>query len=434
LDKIFRVKTFKFILLTIIYRILVDYFHINYMVINWNYMGFYLNINGTKIFLSYLFLIIFLYFIPLYKKEKLSHFLVILLFYTMYIPIGSIYGLQDKSNMFFIIANLSFFILVFFTIIIDRKSKTSLIVGGEFHSKIMPLLYGISIYVFLIMTIQNVKNINLENVLNLRAVYEVRRGATYNWGMNYFFSWQTKVINPYMIAINYMNKNKKDMLIYLAFQIWLYILTGHKLVLFIVFVAFIIIKFSSKLKDLPDLLSKGFVGLFVLSKLELLMQPKSIILDFFLRRVLYIPALIGNYYYDFFSQYGFQYWKYSLLGRVFNLTTDFPVQPPYIIGEVYFGNPRNFAVTGYLGTEYMNGGILGVLLASIFLIFIFKYMDMCSERIGREIVLITIIAPIYTLWNTGILTAFLTGGVFLSLLILGQTKIDKSKYRDKLEI
>lgn len=434
MDKIFQIKTFKFILFTIIFRILMDYFYMNYIVVNWRSMGFYISVNGTKLFLSYLALVIFLYLIPLYKNEKLSHFLVILLFYTMYIPIGSTYGLQDKSHTFFFLANLSFFMLAFFTIAVDRKSKISLIVEGEFHSKIIPLLYGVSFYVFLAMTFQNFNNINLENVLNLKTVYQVRRGVTYNLGMNYLFSWQTKVINPYMIAIYYKNKSKVGTLIYLAFQIWLYILTGHKLVLFIVFMLFVIMKFSSKLKDLPELLSKGFIGLFMISRLELLIKPKSVIIDFFIRRILYVPALIANHYYDFFSQYGFQYWKYSFIGRVFNLTTDFPVQPPYVIGEVYFGNPRNFAVTGYLGTEYMNGGVLGILLASVFLIFIFKYMDMCSERVGKEVVLITLIAPIYTLWNTGILTAFLTGGVFLSLLILSQTKIIHSENSEKLRI
>lgn len=420
---IFKFKTIRFTLLTIIFRLLIDYYYIKYISTQWEYNGFHLIINREKLLISYLFLLFFLYLIPLYKKEKLSHFLVILLFYTVYIPISCLYGLLDKSNTFFLITNLSFVILVLYIIILDRRSNTNLVLEGEFYSKLIPLIHLTSIFVFLAMTIQNINNINIQKVLNLREVYQVRQGVTYAYGMNYFFSWQTKVINPYMIGIYYKNRSKVGFFTYLAFQIWMYILTGHKLVLFIPIIVFIIIRFSKWLKDLPDLLSWGFVGLLAISRIELLFNDKSIILDFFIRRVLYVPALNSNYHYDFFSNYGFQYWSYTLIGKIFNLSKDFSVQPTFVIGEVFYGNPNTNAVTGYLGTEYMNGGVLGIILATIVLVVIFKLMDIYSERLDRDIVLITIIAPIYTLWNTGILTALLTGGVFISILMLGQTRI-----------
>lgn len=62
--------------------------------------GLFLVPNGVKILVSYLFLILFTLFLSQYRQEKFSHFLLILLFYSVYLPIGSIYGLQDMSTTF----------------------------------------------------------------------------------------------------------------------------------------------------------------------------------------------------------------------------------------------------------------------------------------------------------------------------------------------
>ncbi|MGI6440566.1 MAG: hypothetical protein ACOX00_01340 [Peptoniphilaceae bacterium] len=420
----------RFFILTIVFRLLMDFSYVTYISQIWDYMGFFLVPNGVKILVSYLFLILFTLFLSQYRQEKFSHFLLILLFYSVYLPIGSIYGLQDMSTTFFAIATLSFVLLTYFLIVLTTDKEPKIVPPEtRFTSRLMPLLHLLSIYVFLAMTLQNTDNINPMILFDLDAVYAVRERVSYGLGMSYFFGWQTKVINPFLIGVYYHNKNRKMLVLYLALQLWLYLVTGHKQVLFLIFVVFVIMRFSKWLKDLPGLMAWGFTGLMLLSNIELAFRTRSFVIDYFIRRVLFLPALISNYYYNFFSEHGFQYWSYSIVGRILQMPKDFPVEPPYLIGQLFFGNPKTNAVNSYLGTDYMNGGVFGVLFATVLIIITFRLIDRYAERIGRDIVLITLIGPVYTLWNTGILTAFLTGGLFFTLVVLESARVDTKEPR-----
>lgn len=420
----FTIKKDKlvFVILSILIRILMDYVFIEYITKKWAYQGFTLIIDNSKVIYSYIMLFVFVNILKYYKKDKLSHFLVILLFFTMYMPIGVIYGLMNKNSVFFGMVNIVFLALSIFTIFMNNKFKINMSLDENLYSRLYIILNIISIITIFGMTIQNLDNIDLRSVINLANVYEVRKSVTYYWGMNYFFSWQTKVINPYMIALNHFNKRRIVKWIYILFQIWLYMLTGHKMVLFTLILIFIIINFSTKLSNLHLFFTKGFAIIFILSSVEVIMLKNSYIIDYFVRRILYMPALLNFLYYEFFSKYGLQFWKYSIFGRILNAKTDFDIAPSFIIGEEYFNTINNNAVTGYLGSEFMNGGFIGIILATIVLIILFKIIDILSYKVGVEVVLITLLTPLYTLWNTSLLTSLLTGGIIISILILYQTK------------
>ena len=73
----------RFFILTIVFRLLMDFSYVTYISQIWDYMGFFLVPNGVKILVSYLFLILFTLFLSQYRQEKFSHFLLILLFYSV---------------------------------------------------------------------------------------------------------------------------------------------------------------------------------------------------------------------------------------------------------------------------------------------------------------------------------------------------------------
>ncbi|MDX8344151.1 hypothetical protein [Rossellomorea sp. YZS02] len=412
-----------FLFLPISIRILMDVILIRYISTKWGYQGFILDINHYKLSFSYLTLLIMLFLLTNYNREKFSHFLTIVIFFTIYMPIGSIYGLMDKSTAFFVMASISFIFIIFFILYIDSKQKKSLILVNEnLYFKGYPIIFIISIYTLFAMTVQNIGHLNFGAVISLVNVYDVRELISYNWGMNYLFSWQTKVINPYMIALSHINNKRGMMWFYIGFQLWLFILTGNKMVLFTLIVVLIIFKFSSKLRNLHLFFTQGLTFTFIISFLEATLLYNSYIIDIFIRRVIYLPALLSYYYYEYFSVEGFQYWSYTMFGRILGVSTDFNVVPSFIIGREYFNDVNTNAVTGYLGSEYMNGGFIGILLATFIIILLFKSFDRFSGRLGNEIVLITLLTPIYALWNTAILTALLTGGILIAFIILSQTK------------
>lgn len=431
---------FIFFLLILMTRVIFDFLFIKYITQKWSYMGFYNEISMYKIIISYVALFILISILMCYKKEKLSHFFSYVLFVTVYLPMGTLYSLMNLSTEFFLMTNFVFFILL-----ISIFSLRSKYFGRNLTNDIVPskgltiTLHLFSLLTILAMTIQNIKNLNLGAVINLVSVYEIRELATYKWGMSYFFSWQTKVINPFMIVV--LNSQNKHFLkwIYIASQLWLYILTGHKMIIFTLILVIIGIKFSKKFGQLFSFFSKSFFAINLLAIFELLITNKSYIVDFFIRRIIYIPALLNNYYYEFFSKADFQYWKYTMFGRLLGVTTDYSTLPSYVIGREYFGNSQNNAVAGFLGSEYMNCGFFGLIVSVILVIFVLRSVDRLSYTLGNQVVLITMLTPIYTLWNTALLTSFLTGGVMISLLILFATEKNttsriKLKYSNRSKV
>jgi hypothetical protein len=422
MDKFLK-RLIKLIAGLLLYRVLLDLILIEYLSYKWSYIGFYNDFNINKSIISYTTIVLFALFINFYKK-LFSHFFYGIIFLIFYVPFGTIYSVMNKSHFFYFLATISFLILCFFIINIKINKFSNLSTRDNQVNKFLRVfILIISAYTFLIMTYLNVGNVNFLNAFNLLEVYSIRDNAKYNLGMNYLFNWQSKVINPFMIAITIKNKQYKMATIFILFQLWLFMLTGHKMVLFNTIIVFLII-ISKKAYMKRDLITYFLFYINVLlltSFVEIQIKGSSYIVDLFFRRVFYIPPLISYYYYDFFDSTSFRYWKDSLFGRIFNVGKSEDLLPSFIIGKVYFNNEETNAVTGFLGSEYVNAGTLGVLLATIIVILILKIVDYYSFKVDSDIVLITFISPIYTLWNSAILTSLLTGGILLSIFLLSQT-------------
>lgn len=421
------VSKLAFVLLSLLVRIQMDIIYATYLVTKWGYQSFSIDINVYKIAFSYVLLVLFLGMLRHYKPDRISHFSVVVLFYTMYMPVGTLYGLMNRDTSFFAIVNVIFFILVVFTIFVNDRFNWQIMPDRKITSKLHIVLILLSIATFLGMTIQNINHLDIRSVLNLTKVYAIRRLVDYRWGMNYLFSLQTKVINPYMIALHHLNGNKVMKRLYLLFQLWLYVLTGHKMVLFTLIMITVIFRFKHKLDQLTQFFVSGIAFSMTISAIELVFFQKSFLIDLVIRRVFYIPALLNFHYFDFFSNNGFQLWKHSLFGRIMGARVDFDVLPSFVIGEQYFNNIETNAVTGFLGSEYMNGGFLGLLMTAGILIILLKVLDRFAHKLGVVLTLVTFLTPLYTIWNTAFLTALLTGGILLSVMVLFFTESSGEK-------
>lgn len=76
------------------------------------------------------------------------------------------------------------------------------------------------------------------------------------------------------------------------------------------------------------------------------------------------------------------------------------------------------AVTGVVGDAYMNFGFIGLALYSILLTIALKLVDTCSRRVDFRVGVSAIAIPAIVLTNSGLLTALLTHGLLLALLLL----------------
>ncbi|WP_404459792.1 hypothetical protein [Sutcliffiella horikoshii] len=424
---------YKFILpvvLLISYRVMIDIIYVIYLQSKWEYMGFYLDINNSKLLVSYL-LFIIIVLIAQFLNKGLSSLIIFSLLLFYYTPISCLYPYMNLNNKYIIISTLAFVIMIVYNLNFSSRKKVMNFSSlnrdnvNTFHLKpyAFILAWFIVIFSMIILTIYNYQNISIANVLNLQNVYEVRSNLIYPLGTNYLYSWSTKVILPVFIYMYYVNNQKTKLTLTVFIQVWFYLLTGHKLILFAVLIVLVVIKFNryifnnNSIKNLLILVNASLV----FSIIEIIVNSNSVIVDYLLRRALYVPALLTNYYQDYTQLTGFRYWKDSLFGRVLGVEDE--ILPSYSIGELYLGKSTTNAVTGFLGSEYLNLGFLGVLFAVIFIIFLVKIINIYEAKIGQEIIFISMIGPLYTLWNSALLTSILTGGIIIALFLLSKIKL-----------
>ena len=141
-------------------------------------------------------------------------------------------------------------------------------------------------------------------------------------------------------------------------------------------------------------------------------MPASLLI----RRVLFVPAQLSFYYYDFFSKHQLMYLAESHLNPV--LSNPYTMPTVHLIGKIYYNSPAMAANTGYLGDAYMNFGFLGMLLFSVILGILVVIMDSITARTDITVAVGATIMPIYALVNGALFTVLGTRGLLLGMFIV----------------
>ena len=106
----------------------------------------------------------------------------------------------------------------------------------------------------------------------------------------------------------------------------------------------------------------------------------------------------------------------------------YSLSPAHLIGLEYFGNEETGANTGWIGSGYMNAGLIGMLLYSIIIGFLLKILDGYSRPINKRVIISILIAPMLTLISASDLpSAFLNHGILLSLVLFSMFSIASSE-------
>jgi hypothetical protein len=160
----------------------------------------------------------------------------------------------------------------------------------------------------------------------------------------------------------------------------------------------------------------GLVGIILLGMASYRLIDDIWISSLFTRRVLLRPAQLSFFYYDFFSKNEFVFLSHS----IFRFFWDYPyhLNPPYLIGDIYFNTPKSNAVTGITGDAYMNFGFVGLSLCAILLAVILKIINSFSRNKDIKVTIAAIAMPVITFTNSALLTTLLTHGGLLALILL----------------
>lgn len=393
----------------IIYRACLDIIYINWQNPIFGYIGFTLDINVSKLLISYLILMLMLLIIP--KNEKKVSYLVLQLhLIIMIIPLTSIYALANFSTTLMLMTTIVFIM----QILLLRKLpniKLIKIKGTKYLVILITIFLTLSTYGYLFLTQQ----IHL-NVLGLQGVYEIRDGQKIQFPISYFIIWQFRIINPIMFVIFYLKRKKKYMVLVGIGQMLIFVMYPHKEVFFSIgFLIILLLIYKRRI-----LFSKFFTVTLILGslltvfvyKFLLLLMPYAVLPS----RLLFGPARNKFQHYDFFSQTNKLYYSEGFIGKVFGLEYPYHVSTGYVIGSQN-GIISN-SNTGYIAYAYDNSGFIGMIIMSLLFVLLLKLFDSQTKKYDPKLIFAFIAYPMLILNDGDLLTLMLTGGVFLILLLL----------------
>ena len=255
---------------------------------------------------------------------------------------------------------------------------------------------------------------NFKFLFRFRDVYDLRLLArTYEIPLvlKYLLGFARASIPIYLV--NSLLKRKYYISIILIFiQFCNYSIDGMKSVYFITFAAIVVSIFYN------DTLFKYIPGISFLSCLGSLILHKignSLILDMIIRRVLYIPALLNFYYFDYVQNNGPNYFNNLLkfIGLV-NYQPDIP----FTIGKLYFNRPQMASNNGLFGDAFWNLGLFSLFVFPLLLGALFYVYNFVTQGLSGKLKIFIALQVAVGLLDSSLTTLLLSHGIAFQIIVL----------------
>lgn len=139
---------------------------------------------------------------------------------------------------------------------------------------------------------------------------------------------------------------------------------------------------------------------------------------------MFLPNLLNEYYFDFFSGNVPDYFRQSFL-RNFGFESEYE-KIPNMIGYSYFNRPDMVANNGLISDAITNMGIIGIVISPLFIVTFLWLYDNATHNLDRKIYIMSSIYIAYTLIGSFMLPALLTHGFIAMVIILFLLPRDKT--------
>jgi len=395
---------------SIVFRILLEVIYIK--DISRNYDQFVLDFNFNKYLISWVMLTLSLFLVERFisSKELRTSSLVCFIIYLMnYIPLISLWALADMGNIFFLYFNVYWFLILG---LINVYSSISIKPRKPLSSAVFSrnMLYGIFAVFALFGLYFSYRYNGLRIHLDFLDVYSHRyafQEKDISTLMNLAYYIVSSVVFPFY-AIKFLLEKKWIFFTFACFmQLLMFSMAGNKSYLMIIPVGIVACYFYNDkyISLVPKLLS----GLTAVAFLEIVINKSAYIASFFVRRLLYIPAIISSYYCEFFTENSPVYFAQDKVLVRFGLESPYSQPFSRVIGEVYYTNATN-ANTGMLGDAFANLGVYSIVFFPIIFIFALILLDRITYGISKKVYMGVLVAMI---------VAFLNGeisGIFYNFL------------------
>ena len=131
---------------------------------------------------------------------------------------------------------------------------------------------------------------------------------------------------------------------------------------------------------------------------------------------MFLPALITEYYVDFFSTNSPDFFRQGMLRRI-GFESIYDREISYMIGAVYSIDGINFN-SGLLSDAVSNLGIVGVFVMPVVFAIFLKIFDRCAEGLDTKVIFTASIVVAWFALSSTLTTMLFTHGVFILMIFL----------------
>ena len=252
-----------------------------------------------------------------------------------------------------------------------------------------------------------------------KDVYECRLAARDSFGtiINYFRNNAMYVVVPLIANIFLINHKYGLFTGCLIVLLLLFSVDSQKAVLMLALLSFFV---SLSIKNLiSKMLIKGllFINLFVI--LIYLATGNLLLIDYLVKRVYFLPAIIGRCYYEYVTSNG-NIVLFSSLFQEMNVIQNYEyaeISLPFMIGRYYFGSVAISANTGAFAGAYAYG-LLSLIITPLAYAFLFRLLNKFTRNIGAKYYMPFILVTIFVIEGATIPSVLSVYGYITGLILL----------------
>lgn len=415
-------KLIKYLFFYIIYITFLSICYSKYLTDVYGYYGFKNLMTPSSFFASLVILIFVFFYVYKLKSNSYSKLIVYILVLINFVPSVITFCFMPISFKYLVLLVTYWGMFIFFIHLFNKiHMKTSdKIVKSNMINVYLVLLLEL-VVVFVVLFRYTGFNLDFNDVYVLRENYFQSNVPLI---LAYLFA-AFKVINPLLFIYFYIKKNRFACFISLAVQILAFLSDGSKSTLFSILIAYIVVEYVKRKKttnflendNLKFYLLLGLASINVIGFLEYILFDSSVLYTYFIRRLFFIPSLLNQCYFDFFSNNVFDLFRQSFLGKL-GFISPYDMQIQKIISFVYFNTPNMLANNGLFSDAYMNLGPIGTIIMPFLLSFALRMLDHCAKGINPFYLITILISVSYVFLSSSFFTVLLTHGYLLLCIIL----------------
>jgi hypothetical protein len=262
-------------------------------------------------------------------------------------------------------------------------------------------------------------NVGLENVYERRMdAREALAGGTFGFLLRYG---ESLILGAFLPATTVMAAltRKPSLIIVSALSVLaVFSFDGQKAVLFGPFMLLFVTLLALRVrKNAAFYLVGSFVGICVLASAQVFFLDDNSISTYIIRRIMVMPGMLADYYWEFFSGHPLVMLRDGPLGGIFS-RSPYPLPAPRLIGSEYFNNPDANANVGIWLAGFAHFGYPGVVMASVVAGWILRLVDSLAAK-GKHVAGCGFCTMLGLIWTNGALhTSLMSNGVLVLILLM----------------